>query len=190
MENINIHYNPHPLKKPPEIKLLYEQKIKEIERLEAKGEPTPFNGLGYQLERFFLGDREGSHEEPSLHLTFRPTDYFTMLVTDNMLDEPIVVDNVKTTLRKRYAERVDLSCTPVPEFATHFGVGIMIITADSKIIISERGPTAVDAFVFFPSVAEGASRPVDAGSNGGPDPYRTAVRGIARNLAWKFHPIK
>ena len=187
-ENIKVHYNPNLLKKPPEIKALYEEKIREVKRRETKGEPVPFNGLGYQLEKFFVGHRTGPHEEPSLHLSFRPTDYFTMLVTDNMLDEPIVVDNVKTTLRKRYAERVDLMYSPVPEFATHFGVGIMVVTADGKIIFSERGPTAVDAFVFFPSVAEGSSRPVDAGSNGRPDPYRTAVRGVAEELGIEISP--
>ncbi|MGB9793379.1 MAG: hypothetical protein ACPLTR_12530 [Thermacetogeniaceae bacterium] len=187
-ENIKIHYNPHPLKRPPEIETLYRQKIREVKQREAKGEPVPFNGLGYQLEKFFVGHRAGLHEEPVLHLSFRPTDYFTMLVTDNMLDEPIIVDNVKTTLRKRYAERVDLMYSPVPEFATHFGVGIMVITGDNKIIFSERGPTAVDAFVFFPSVAEGSSRPVDAGPNGGPDPYRTAVRGIAEELGIEVSP--
>jgi hypothetical protein len=188
MENIKIHYNPNPLKKPPEIKSLYEQKIKEIKRLEIKGEPVPFNGLGYQLEKFFVGHRTGQNEEPSLHLSFRPTDYFMMLVTDAMLDEPIIVNNAKTTLRKRYAERIDLAYSPVPEFATHFGVGIMVITADGKIIFSERGPTAVDAFVFFPSVAEGCSRPVDAGYNSGPDPYRTAVRGLAEELGLEISP--
>lgn len=187
-ENIKIYYNPHPVKNPPEIKTLYEQKIKEIKHREAKGEPVPFNGLGYQLEKFFVGHRTGPHEEPSLNLSFRPTDYFMMLSTDNMLDEPIVVDNVKTTLRKRYAERVNLMYSPVPEFATHFGVGIMVVTADGKIIFSERGPTAVDAFVFFPSVAEGSSRPVDAAPNGGPDPYRTAVRGLAEELGLEISP--
>ncbi|MDQ0286805.1 hypothetical protein J2Z49_001922 [Desulfofundulus luciae] len=78
--------------------------------------------------------------------------------------------------------------SPVPEFATHFGVGIMVVTADGKIIFCERGPTAVDAFVFFPSVAEGSSRPVDAGPNGGPDPYRTAVRGLAEELDLEISP--
>lgn len=156
--------------------------MRDVKRREAKGETVPFNGLGYQLEKFFVGRRTGLDEQPILTLHFRPTDYFSMLVTDNTLDEPIIVNNTKTTLRERYAHSVDLAYNPVPEFATHFGVGLMVITADNKIIFSERGPTAVDAFAFFPSVAEGASRPVDAGQNGAPDPYRTAVRGIPEEL--------
>lgn len=181
-ENIKILYNPHETKKPPEIQRLYDELIKDVKKREAKGDPIPFNGLGYKLEKFFVGARTGPGEEPALTLGFRPTDYFSMLVTDARLDEPIVVDNVKTTLRKRYADRVDLAYSPVPEFATHFGVGIMVVTLDGQIVFSERGPTAVDSYVFFPSVAEGSSRPVDAGPSGGPDPYRTAVRGIAEEL--------
>lgn len=187
-ENIEIFYNPHELKKLPEIQQLYQQLVKDIKRREAKGEPVPFNGLGYQLEKFFVGYRRGEHEEPVLKLYFRPTDYFTMLVTDNRLDEPIIVNNTKTTLRQKYAAHIDLAYSPVPEFATHFGVGLMVVTSDEKIIFSERGPTAVDSFVFFPSVAEGSNRPADALHNGGPDPYRTAVRGIAEELGIEVRP--
>jgi len=187
-ENIKILYNPHETKKPPEIQALYDELIRDVKRREAKGDPVPFNGLGYRLEKFFVGGRTGPNEEPMLTLCFRPTDYFTMLVTDARLDEPLVVNNAKTTLRKRYAERVDLAYSPVPEFATHFGVGIMVVTLDEQIIFSERGPTAVDPYVFFPSVAEGSSRPIDAGPSGGPDPYRTAVRGIAEELGIEVEP--
>lgn len=187
-ENIEIFYNPHEIKKPAEIQQLYQELVKEIKRKEAKGEPVPFNGLGYQLEKFFVGYRKTEFEAPVLKLYFRPTDYFSMLVTDNRLDEPLIVNNTKTTLRQKYASHIDLAYSPVPEFATHFGVGIMVVTADEKIIFSERGPTAVDSFVFFPSVAEGASRPADALHNGGPDPYRTAIRGIAEELGIEVSP--
>lgn len=57
-----------------------------------------------------------------------------------------------------------------------------MITADGLTLLTERGATAVDAFVFFPSVAEGASRPVDADDRHGPHPTRTAIRGIAEEL--------
>lgn len=188
-ENIKVFYNPHEKKKPPEIQTMYNEKIKDVKRKESKGESVPFNGLGYQLESFSVDYRTGEHEEPNLRLSFRPTDYFTMLVTDNRLDEPIIIQDNKTTLRKHFADRVDLAVSPVPEFATHFGVGIMVITKDDKIIFSERGKTAVDAYVFFPSVAEGSSRPIDDISpKGGPDPYRTAVRGIIEELGVEVHP--
>jgi hypothetical protein len=187
-ENIEIFYNPNEIKRPPEIRQLYQELVKDIRKKEIKGESVPFNGLGYQLEKFFVDYRRGEHEEPVLKLYFRPTDYFTMLVTDNRLDESIIVNNTKTTLRQKYASYIDLAYSPVLEFATHFGVGIMIITSDEKIIFSERGPTAVDSFVFFPSVAEGSNRPADALHNGGPDPYRTAVRGIAEEMGIDVKP--
>jgi hypothetical protein len=169
------------------------QRCAEIERAAQQqikqGKPAPFNGLGYKLESFFVGKRHGPDELPGLVLRFRPTDYFTMLATDASLDTPIIVNGVQpTTLRKLYCQAVDLSLRPVPELATHFGVSLMVVTSDQYTCFSERSVTAVDPFVFFPSVAEGSSRPVDAGPGGGPDPYRTAIRGAAEELGLELAP--
>lgn len=181
-ETVEIHWDPRPWKLHPVVQTLYDQRRREYERASARGEPAPFNGMGYKLESFWVGGRRGADEEPVLSLRFRPTDYFSMLVTDQALDEPVQVDGQTTTLRELFAAHVDLAVRPVPEFATHFGIALQVVTADGQTVFSERGRTAVDAFVFFPSVAEGSARPVDAGPKGGPDPYRTAVRGAAEEL--------
>jgi hypothetical protein len=106
-----------------------------------------------------------------------------MLITDHALDDPITIDGVQTTLRSAYAQQVNLRQRPVTEFATHFGVAIQVVTGDGLMLISDRGDTAVDAHVLFPSVAEGSSRPVDANDHQIPHPNRTAVRGIYEELA-------
>src|SRR5205823_5648271 len=86
------------------------------------------------------------------------------------------------TLRERYAADVDLRVAPVPELATHWGVGLCVITADGWLLLSERGNTAVDPHVYFPAVAEGAARDMDSSSTGGPDHFNIARRGMLEEL--------
>ena len=181
-DDVKTVYNKSPIPMPAAVEKRYEEAKRDVKRRESKGESVPFNGLGYQLERFSTVGRAGDEERPVLTMAFRPTDYFRMLVTDQRLDDEIIIDGQVTTLRRHYAQRTDLKVAPVPEFATHFGVGLAIVTRDQRLVISERGHTAVDSFVLFPSVAEGSSRPVDGGDKGGADPYRTAVRGVAEEM--------
>jgi hypothetical protein len=180
---IVCRYNPTPVPLVEPVQQCLEELKRELGRRSETGERVPFNGLGYKLESFDVSQRMVPDELALLYLTFRPTDYFTMLATDHRLDDPIVVDGAPTTLRETYAKDVDLRIHPVDEFATHFGVAIQIVTSDNLMIISERGNTAVDAGVFFPSVAEGGSRPVDGDDRQVPHPNRIAVRGIYEELA-------
>jgi len=181
-DDLDIHWDARPGKLHPVVQKLYGEQVRAAEAAARRGEPAPFNGLGYKLEAFFAGMRRGPDEQPVLTLRFRPTDYFAMLVTDQALDRPVVVDGELTTLRRLFAHAVDLAVRPVPELATHFGIALQVVTADGQTVFALRGQTAVDAHVWFPSVAEGASRPTDAGPRGGPDPYRTAVRGLVEEL--------
>lgn len=187
-ENIHCFYHSTPLWKHPEIERLYKELKQDIEKRAKRGEPVPFNGLGYQLEAFDVSGRTVPNEEPILRLHFRPTDYYHMLVTDHQLDKPVVIGSQNTTLRREFAANVDLMVRTVREFATHFGIALMIVTSDGFTFFSERGRTAVDAFTFFPSVAEGSCRPLDQGQAGAVDPYRTAVRGAAEELGIELAP--
>ncbi len=170
----------------PSLHPLIQERYNEIqcraEEVNSRGEGGPFNGLGYKLESFWVGDRDRMTESPRLHLAFRPTDYFSMLASDQSLDVPLVHQGQKTTMRQEFASRVDLFTRPVPELATHFGIALQIVTKDGYTVFSERGKTAVDSHVFFPSVAEGCSRPADADDRQAPDVYRTAVRGVLEEL--------
>jgi hypothetical protein len=105
-----------------------------------------------------------------------------MLATDQRLDVPMTFGGRTFTLRQRYASAIDLRVAPVPELATHWGVGIAVVTADHFLLVSERGNTAVDPHVFFPSVAKGAARAMDGEESGAPDHFRTASRGMEEEL--------
>jgi hypothetical protein len=149
---------------------------------------VPFNGKGYKLVGFHVSSRAGALEEPKLGLRFAPTDFFRMLVTDQRLDVPLTAAGRTYTLRERYAADADLRVAPVPELATHWGVGLSVVTADGWLLVSERGNTAVDPHVYFPAVAEGATRPLDMTATGAPDHFSTARRGVLEELGVELLP--
>lgn len=181
-ENIHCRYDASSSPLHPSIQDLYAQIQRQADERRAAGLPAPFNGLGYRLESFWVGNRTPGTEDAILELRFRPTDYFAMLASDQSLDKPVVLDGQRTTFRAEFASHVDLSLRPVPELATHWGIALQVITRDGFTLFAERGQTAVDAHVFFPSIAEGASRPMDDDGHGAPDPYRTAIRGAMEEL--------
>jgi hypothetical protein len=182
-QRIHLSYTPRQVKPHPLVAHLYQDVRDEAAKLRASGRAAPFNGLGYQLEQFWVGGRTTQTEDRMLDLRFRPTDYFMMLATDQRLDSPIEFEGQTTTLRREFViDKVSLDKQPVTQFATHWGIALQLISRDGFTLFSERGQTAVDAHVFFPSVAEGASRPADDDGTGAPDLFRTAIRGTAEEI--------
>ena len=136
------------------------------------------------MTAFDVGYREivDGEEVSVLRLHFCPTDYFTSLVTDFNSGNPI---------RDRYAQMVDIYNSPVPEFATIVGVNIGLITNDGYYIVGERsGRVAIGAYQLTCSVNENMLRPTDAGKDGAPDPFRTAVRGAREELGIELEPTQ
>jgi len=173
---------------PPEIEDAYTALHEDVKARADLGEEVPYNSAGYKLVRFHVWARAGSLEEPKLVLHFAPTDFFRMLVTDQRLDVPLTAGGRTYTLRERYAADIDLRIAPVSVLATHWGVGLSVVTADGKLLVSERGNTAVDPHVYFPAVAEGATRPLDLAANGAPDHFNTARRGVLEELGVELRP--
>ncbi len=187
-EHIESYYAAAEPTYPAEIEEAYEALHQDVAKRGALGDEVPYNSAGYKLSSFHVSSRAGSLEEPKLGLHFAPTDFFRMLVTDQRLDVPLTAAGRTYTLRERYAADVDLRVAPVPELATHWGVGLGVVTADGKLLVSERGNTAVDPHVYFPAVAEGATRPQDVAANGAPDHYITARRGVLEELGVELQP--
>jgi transcriptional regulator with XRE-family HTH domain len=160
----------------------FEALQRDIARRAAAGEDVPYDSEDFKLVRFHVSSRTRRLEEPKLVLHFAPTTYYRMLATDQRLDVPMTFGGRTFTLRERYGAGVDLRVAPVPELATHWGVGLAVVTADHFLLVSERGNTAVDPHIFFPSVAEGATRAMDGGENGAPDHFSTASRGMGEEL--------
>lgn len=173
---------------PTDINRTFEEIRSDINERSARGEEVPYDGEDYKLVRFDVSGRRGPYEAPRLLLHFCPTTYFRMLATDQRLDVPITVAGRTYTLRERYAADVDLRIQPVAQLATHWGVGLSVITSDGRLLVSERGSTAVDPHVYFPAVAEGATQPMDAATNGAPDNFKTAARGVQEELGVPLSP--
>lgn len=142
-----------------------------------------FNGLGYRLDEFVLP----SDDDKTLRLSLRPTDYFTMLCTDNALDEPITIANKKTTLREHYMVDDDMRIRPPRGIASFAGFTLQLVTGDNKAVLSRRGATATSAHTMFTSLGESCSRPEDELIPGVPDITHAAVRGLYEEYAIYVH---
>ena len=187
-ENIESFYRPDEPPYPPEIDRELEDLAADIAARAGRGEEVPWDGPGYKLVQFHVSSRAGEAEDSRLVLHFARTTYFRMLVTDQRLDVPLTSGGRTYTLRERYASQADLRIAPVPELATHWGIGLSVVTADRQLLVSQRGNTAVDPFVFFPAMAEGASRHHDAAANGAPDHDHIAARGMREELGIEIEP--
>jgi hypothetical protein len=167
---------------PEEVEKAFRQVHEDIAERGARGEEVPYDSDDFKLLRFHVSSRTRRYEEPKLVLHFGPTTYFRMLATDQRVDVPLTSAGRTFTLREKYAASVDLRVAPVAELATHWGVGLGVVTQDRYILVSERGNTAVDPHVLFPSVAEGATRGFDSDGHGAPDHFHTAARGMEEEL--------
>lgn len=181
-DHIESYFQPEQPIYPPEVEEGFQTLRQDIMRRAAIGEEVPYDSDDFKLVRFHVSSRTPRLEEPKLVLHFTPTTYHRMLATDQRLDVPMTYGGRTFTLRERFASGVDLRVAPVAELATHWGVGLAVVTADHALLVSERGNTAVDPHIFFPSVAEGATRAKDSGENGAPDHFTTARRSLEEEL--------
>lgn len=174
---IHSVYDRTPISLPSDLEQLRIEYLESWRSRSSSGDTSlPFNSSLYKLKEFYVGFREimDGEEVPMLRFKFGPTDYFTQIVTDLNTEDPA---------RRRYAQAVPITQQPVPEFASILGVNLSLITRDNYLIVSER-----HARVYFAagklhtSVAESIQRPMDAGPNGAPDPFRAASRGAHEEL--------
>ena len=161
----------------PEFERMKQDLVADLEQRKANGEAKiPHNAETYKLQEFSTGYREMTNgkEVPVLRLKFGPTDYFTQMVTDLNLGNPI---------RERYAKAATVTEHPVAAFASMLGINLNVITQDDYLILTERSSQAfVAGDRFHTSVGENLLRPTDAGPSGAPDPFRCALRGAQEEL--------
>lgn len=181
-ETITCLVNDTPLSLPPEvIELRSRIESREVTR-KADGLSYQWNGPFYALERFAVG-RTIPEECMEVVLTFRPSDYFTFQATVMSLDVSLGDPLNSFTLRQRYLEH-HASSQPLPFLANGFGINLVILTGDRKLLLSRREdsvgarPGELDV-----SVAEGVQPLLDrATTYHGPDLYRTAIRGAQEEV--------
>jgi hypothetical protein len=159
-----------------ELRTHYETSINEQKARGVLG--LPYNSPMYKLREFDPGYRQiiEGEEVPCLQLKFGPTDYFSQIVTDLNVGNP-VRDRYLTQVEKPITER------PVPEFSTILGVNLTVITADNYAVITERSKQAkVAGGKLHTSVGENLLRPKDSGVSWAPDPFLALVRGAQEEL--------
>ena len=173
-QHIRSHYIPFAETLPEELQARRNHIQQEQEQKREQGLPSFWNGEIYALDRFVIG-REPTHEDMTLDLWFRPSDYYTFLATNMSLKEP--------ELRNKYLSDVDWYGT-VPHFSHSFGVSLAVVTSDGYTLFTQRGRNVGSRpKVYDTSVIEGLSRPIDRGTTGeAPDVYRCACRGLAEEL--------
>lgn len=151
-----------------------QQVTKQQEENRASGLPFHWNGQRYSLQRFVIS-RAGPEENLALDLWFAPSDYYTFLATNMKLDDQV--------LRDQYIIGADWS-KPVPFFSHSFGIYLAVLTADNKILLTDRsmdvGSRPGEHNV---SVCEGLGR-MDASkrADGAPDVYSCVERGLLEEL--------
>jgi hypothetical protein len=160
-QHVHSHYHPVALELPEEF-----QARKERIALEQEER--------YNLVKFNIG-RDPANEDMILGLWFRPSDYYTFLVTSTIAQGQVT--------REQYLADVEWD-EAIPLVAHSFSVLLTLVTADGYTILVQRGKSlGCRPNVFDVSLAEGLSRPVDRSSTSqAPDIYRCALRGLAEEL--------
>lgn len=173
-EHIHAHYIPVALELPNEFRMRKEQIALEQEVNKAEGGAYQWNGERYNLARFAIS-RDPAHEDMTLGLWFRPSDYYTFLATSTGLQE--------SALREKYLADAEWD-EAIPLFAHSFSVLLTVITSDGYAILVRRGKgLGCRPNVYDTSMAEGLSRSLDRSATGqAPDIYRCAVRGLSEEL--------
>lgn len=173
-QHIRSHYIPFPEKLPMELQARRDQIQQEQEQKKEQGVPSFWNGEIYALDRFVIG-REPVHENMTLDLWFRPSDYYTFLATNMSLREP--------EMRAKHLSGIDWYET-ISYFSHSFGVSLAVVTSDGYTIFTQRGKNVgTRPRTYETGVVEGLSRPIDRGTGSeAPDVYRCASRGLAEEL--------
>ena len=180
LENITTHYIPTPEELPEELQKRREEIAQEQQKRKEQGLPFAWNGSTYNLDHFVMG-REPIHEEMTLGLWFRPSDYYTFLATNKSLDDP--------SIRMKYLKEPNWY-EPIPFFSHSFGIALVIVTKDGYCLPAQRSPyQAIHANLFSAAtVVESLIRPVDKRTDSfAPDLYRCACRGLSEELGLIEH---
>lgn len=177
--DIECRYKKETVTLPEGIKeLRQEVEAKELKRKEA-GEDYRWNGVLYGLSKYRMS-REGFREVPHVLFNFHQTDYYTFLATNTQLDRSL--PNGKT-IRETYIPYTNLDKVQ-PILANGFGVVIVVITEDERVVLTRRTEFAgARAGELDVSVVEGVQPELDEDSKSeGPDLFRAATRGIDEEL--------
>lgn len=179
---IRCRIEDQPVALPSEVQSLRESIEAREKAKKAKGVDSLWNGPLYALERYAIG-RTVPRESLEVSFTFRPSDYFSFQATVASLDKNLAKPPATMTLRQMYLHNRDLS-QPIPFLAHGFGIALVIISGDDKILLARRDVhSGVRPGELDVSVVEGVHPDLDRSTEyRGPDLYGTAIRGASEEI--------
>jgi len=181
-QTVITHYEGHELELPEDLAKRKKEIKEQEEAKEKQGKSFLWNGSRYFLDKFVI-NRTDRYENLSLHLWFRPTDFYTFLATNISLDDK--------ELREKYLQNIDWETTAPKYFSNDFALYLLIITSDEYVILPKRSESVgVYKNTYTTSLTEGVSRTLDRGTTSlAPDIYRCAIRGIGEELGVTDIPV-
>lgn len=163
---------------PPDVAARREGIAAEQEDRRARGESFSWNGPCYAIARF-TSSRRADDEAPEVFMRLVHSDYYTFLATQE-LDRPGPDGG---TLRARYLDGVDPLAVE-PFMASSFGVNVAVVTADGKLVVSQRSAhLPVNAGLWSSSANEALSRTIDNAGRSVPSFHDVARRGLREELS-------
>lgn len=178
-ENVEISVLPEALELPTELMAIRNEiEARELRKKELNGRYF-WNGLNYAVSSFAVS-RTGLTEESEVRIVFQPSDYYNFRVGLESLDR--YVPEYGKTVRQNFLEPFYWT-KPVSCLSSSFGVNVVVITADNKLIVSTRselvGSRPLELSV---SANEGLSRGVDDAGGNPPNLYACAYRALKEEL--------
>jgi len=169
-------------------------KEKYIETQVEESKRTSFtfdNNLSYSLYSFSIsrGQSKSGQRHNQYLMRLRPTDYFSFVFPNSVLDKVITVNGNNTTPREVLGiSKEKIRLENLKEYNCDFMIGTatVFVTNDNKIVVSlrSRAQYIVGGATYHLSTAEGMLRPVD-NVNGEISPFHTCIRSLGDELGLK-----
>jgi hypothetical protein len=172
----------------PEEIMNFRSMIEKRESLKkSNGLQAQWNGPLVGLKRYAIR-RTIPEEDLAITLTFFETDYFTFLATVGSLDVNLHEPPAYFSLRQKYLANPMTDFQPIPFLAQGFGIALVAIGADGKLIFALRSPdSGIRPNELDVTVVESVHPYLDASPDQpGPDLYKTAVRGAKEEAGFEI----
>jgi hypothetical protein len=157
----------------------------EQESRRLRGDTYFWNGNRYAIDKISI-TRHADTEAPIISMRMKPSDYYSFLAAQQ-LDRSF---GDGTTPQSRYLDQNEP--LDVPAFmSSSLGANMAVVTADHKIIFSQRSRVVGSHPGHWNSSAnEALSRDIDSNARNAPNLYNVARRGLREELALEASEYK
>lgn len=169
---------------PKDLEALRNHCREELEQKKKDVQSDVWNGKRFALVKYGP-TRYGTKEKAGLCFAFKLTDYASFIAITSKADEVGQVKDeagVPTTIRNKYFPYFDLD-TPNPYLTHSFGINLVVITKDRKIIFTQRNALVAKKSKYYSiPMNEGMQYPMDLNKDGQPSFLDASKRGLQEEL--------